>query len=908
MTRKWYAMPQDAVEKELGSGGGGLSSKAASTRRRREGENCCFALPYTSAQTCAAYVCSDISMLLLVVTAVIAAIWGEQGGAILALVALNCTAAIFTYIKARRIVESMAVCTMPRVRVLRGGRVYAIDARLLVRGDVILLQAGDVISCDARLIASDGLDVLEYRGKIDGVPRRGRVTKDASRTYEEREVLSLGEQLNMVFAGSVVLGGQGRAIVVETGADTFLVSTEGQIPLTRQRDRLDVLEALKRFCARSSLLMLVMILPLTLIGVLFPTQGFDLLDYFLLALSLAVSSMSELTAAIGCIVVASGLLYAAKGGGTDENTAIMPHMGDLPHLARMDAVVLFDDLPLTEGKLRVTASCVGTEPFSAAADPAWQTDLLESALIAAGLPHPDQLGERTEGGDDVSALLAFAESCGVSAEKVRNQTKLLGYAAASAANPFDTALIEEQRSPYVICRGEVSRLLPRCRRSLDRNAVGGTCLLRAERRDALLAACAAETESGGYAIAYARRSSPYNTLHRLSAVQDELILIGVLIFRDPIAAGTADAVTALAKAGVCTVLMADAPTNGGDITALARAAGILREGVVCRAPEPIRDDAELCIGYSVAERRAWLTAQKEAGRLMLGVGTSVGDLSLMQACAVDAVSTPVVYNRRRENRILTSLDPANGEVYGAELLKKNASLLIRRASGKSGGLPAIAAARRAARRIEANLASALRCLLAAQGMRCVMLPAILCLRIPVLRPIQILFSGLIVDFAAILACAFDRGPDFPVDRDFFRRPLRSCLPDFVIGAVCGMGSVVTLSILRFFRSFADDVDAGSASFLFLTMLLTQLVLFFVCRRGGAVFRGTRIGLLFPLLLLTFGLICYFSPVWGGVFGVCPLAPEVLLCLLISPMTALFGGEIVRTVSAVRGLHREDADA
>lgn len=321
MTEKWYAKPIDAVEAMFGTNAAsGLSPKAARARRREEGDNAVFALPHTSALTYAAYVCSDVSMLLLVLTAILAAVWGHGSASslILGVLALHCAAAIFTYIKSRRIFESMAVCTMPRVRVLRGGRVFAIDARLLVRGDVILLSPGDVISCDARLCATDGLEVLEYSGKLNGKPQRGRAVKDAGRVLSDAGATPVSQQTNMVFAGSVVLAGQGSAIVVETGEHTFLVSTEGQIPLTTARDRLPALVALKRHCGRSSLFMLVLILPLTALGLLIPGGELNLLDYFLLALSLAVSSMSELTAAIGYVIVGCGVLRAAAAKPTGK--------------------------------------------------------------------------------------------------------------------------------------------------------------------------------------------------------------------------------------------------------------------------------------------------------------------------------------------------------------------------------------------------------------------------------------------------------------------------------------------------------------------------------------------------------------------------------------------------------------
>lgn len=906
MIEKWYAKPIDSIADMLGtSTASGLSPKAARARLREEGENDVFALPRTASLTYAAYVVSDVSMLFLVLTAILAAVWGHGSAStlILCVLALHCVAAIFTYIKSRRIFESMAVCAMPRVRVLRGGRVFAVDARLVVRGDVILLRPGDVIPCDARLCTAEELEVLEYSGKLNGKSQRGRAVKEAGRVFNDRGAMPIGEQTNMVFAGSVVLAGQGSAIVVETGADTFLVSTEGQIPLIPTRDRLPALEALKKHCGRTSLFMLVLILPLTVMGLFIPGE-LNLLDYFLLALSLAVSSMSELTAAIGYIIVGCGVLRAARSdadGG--ENAAILPYLSDLPALARMDTLVLLDDTALTEGKIAVTAAFRGTEPADLDGEGDDLCELFETALIASGLPGGGGLAAAGSAADPAqTALIDCAAAHGVKSADIRDRLQFIDYAPVGSGNPFATALIEEQRAPYAVCCGDAAVLLGRCTRAVDPSTAGGTCMLRRERREALLAACAAETAAGGYAVAYARRSSPYNTLQRLSVLQDDLILIGVLVFRDPLGAGVPEAVEVLAEAGVRTVLMADRPTGGGSIEVLARAAGILREGVICRAPAPIPDNAELCIGYGGADRRAYLEKLREAGAVTVGLGARIADLASMQNCSVAAACTPVKYGSGRESRVLESLDPASGAYYGTELLKKNAGLLIRRPGVRGGGVAGVLAARQTARRIEANLASALRCLLSSQTMRIAAVILLLVLRLPAVTPLQLLFGGLILDFGAILVCAFDRGEDRDTSDDFFTRPLRSCLPYLAVGALCGAGTALTPWILL--RAGVLSDAASASGFVFLSMVLTQLVLLFACRRDAGLFGRSRIGLLWPLCELIFAVLCFVWPAPGAAFSVTALPTAGCICLVIAPLIALFGGEIIHALTVLQGTRDE----
>ncbi len=901
MTEKWYIGRADDVAQTLETNpSAGLSPKVARARRRKEGDNDVFSVPNVSPLACAAYVCSDVSMLLLILTAVLAAIWGHgvSGAMIFGIAAIHSAAAIFTYVRSRRIIESMAVCTMPRVRVLRGGRVYAVDARMLVRGDVILLRPGDIVSCDARLFSSDGLTVIQYSGKLDGKAQRGRVKKDAARTFSSDESPALAAIDNMVFAGSVVVSGEGRALAVEMGRNTFFVSTEGKIPLTSARDRMPALEALGRYCGRSALFMLLLILPLTVLGVLCTDATLNLLDYFLLSLALAVSSMSELTAAIGYIIVGCGLLRAARGNAyTDaaasEDTAIIPHPEDLSALARADRLVLFDDTALTEGRLGVCAAWLGREALLLEADSVALREVLETALISSGLASSSAISVDSAADDRaLRALFSFAEAHGVTAETVRSHVHLIDYAPTGDGNPFSTALLTEGGAISAICAGDAASLLTRCTRVADPASIDGTALFRAEEKDVLLAACNAETALGGYAVAYARRSSPYNTLQRLSVLQEELILVGILIFRDPVSPTVPGAICALADAGTRTVLMADHPAGGGSIEMIARAAGILKNGVICRSPEPISPDAELCIGYDAAERAAYLDALRAAGETVVGLGSRVGDVYNLQHCTLSAACTPVSCSDRRENRLLDSLDPASGTYYGTEVLKKTAGLLVRRAGTLGGGVSAVLAATRIARRIELNLAAALRCLLSAQAMRICLVPVLVFLGIPALTPLQLLVSGLILDFGAIIACAFDRGPDRPAPSpDFFSRPIRACLPFFLLGVFCGGGSALLAYLLSRFGILVGN--AQISGFVFLSLVLTQVVFFFVCRSDADFFGGSRIGLLWPISVLLFAILCGFSPVVMSIFGIEPLPLAAACSLAVSPVIAAFAGAIIR---------------
>ncbi|MBR6708124.1 MAG: cation-transporting P-type ATPase [Clostridia bacterium] len=694
-----------------------------------------------------------------------------------------------------------------------------------------------------------------------------------------------------------MLTGSARAVVTEIGSNCFIVSTEGQIPLLSQRDRLPALSSVEKVCGRVAVLALILILPLILLGV-FCTDSLGLMDSFLLAVSFAVSSMGELTAAWGHFIVGRGVRAATRNG---ENAAVMPHAADISAIASADTVVLFGETALNSGKRSVKAAWRGLSrvSFDSSAKNAGGNEPWACALISAGLPSASSL-QRGGGGDrTIDALLSTAANLGVTSDRLRQSVRLIDFAPASPANPFSTALIEENKSLHAICAGELCQLLPRCTRVADASAPGGIGLMRADRSQPLLAAVDAELADGGFAVAYARRSSPCAHLRRISMLQQELTLIGVVIYADPIGEGIRGAADALAERGVRSVLMADAAAEKEGIVASSRAAGILRDGVIARAPEPIPTDAELCLGYDAAARQAFLQGLAERGHSVIGVGTEVADLVSLRACSVAAACTPIHLASEQPVSILSA-----DAYYGSGLLNKNAGLLVRRAEGQGGGLCGIAAACSAAGRILRNLRVAIHYLLASQTVRVSTLVLSLCLGISGILPIHLLVCGLVVDFAAALALAFSR-EDCRADREVcFRHPVRQSAGWIFIGLVCGLAAALTTALLQIGGVLTQDMTGG---FLFLSMVLGQAALLPLCSHASGDGRLSLPIWLYAAGGVLFGLICLLLPAVGSLFAVVSMPLPAMLCLLIAPVVVLFGGEILHTVSLMH-LSRENDDA
>ena len=363
MGRKWYARGIDEVAAELKTNAAsGLDRKAARSRLRKTGGNSFFFVGTRSFFGCVKAVLADPMLLLLIGVVIIAAVFGRTGIAVGAgiVILVSVVAGITFSVRSQRRIESMSGYSQPKVRVIRGGELFLADARCLVPGDLIIVGEGDIIPCDARLVSTDRLSIRVYAGEEEG--RYIRVNPDASVRYDEEKVIPIYEQLNMLYAGSSVITGEARAIVVETGEHTYIGALEDGMPLNDPSEKPPMLRELRRFSRIYSFAVLLMILPLTVVGIL--TYGVSsMFATFILVLALAVSSLGETVYVAGNIIVAEGFTACAADGGK-LGGAMIKTPESLTDIASTDRLFLLGCAAITDGKLRVVSAYADSHEFS----------------------------------------------------------------------------------------------------------------------------------------------------------------------------------------------------------------------------------------------------------------------------------------------------------------------------------------------------------------------------------------------------------------------------------------------------------------------------------------------------------------------------------------------------------------
>ena len=221
---------------------------------------------------------------------------------ILLIVILNAIMGTVQESKAERSLEALQNMSAPHARVRRDGQESIIDASKLVPGDIVLIEAGDYIPADGRLISAFNLKVEESALTGESVP----VEKDAQAVVASSA--PLGDRLNMVYSGCSVTYGHGEAVVTATGMNTEMGHIAGILNNEKQTQT----PLQKKLAQLGRMLGVLAIIICAVIFAIGLASGMELMEIFMVSISLAVSAIPEGLPAIVTIVLSIGVTRLAK--------------------------------------------------------------------------------------------------------------------------------------------------------------------------------------------------------------------------------------------------------------------------------------------------------------------------------------------------------------------------------------------------------------------------------------------------------------------------------------------------------------------------------------------------------------------------------------------------------------------
>jgi Ca2+-transporting ATPase len=720
----------------------GLTAAEAADRLARHGRNELRTRARTPAWRLFAGQFANAMILVLLAAAAVTVVIGDlkDTAVILAIVLLNGIIGFAQEYRAAEALEALRRMTSPTARVIRDGTVATIPAAELVPGDLLRLEAGDVVTADSRLVEVAALRINE--AALTGESEPAEKLADPLPDVPPGQ---LADQRNMAFSGTAVTYGRATALVVATGmatafgriADLLAESRGGSTPLQRRLDQLG------RWLAAGALGICVLIF---VAGI---ARGEAIEEMLLTAISLAVAAIPEGLPAVVTIGLALGARRMAQRRALVRKLPAVETLGSVTVICSDKTGTLTQNRMLVERVWTPAAEYavggVGYEPSgSFAPEPVGDADLDGLLRVAAACndavlhapPRPDKpwsiTGDPTEG-----ALLALAAKRGIWHRDLSDDRPRVDEIAFDAARRRMATLHDDAGVIWIAVKGALESIVP--------------LLVEGERREAALAEeTATRWAADGYRVlALAERRLP-ELPRPTPAGESDLHLLGLVGMTDPPRPESAPAIEACRSSGVRPVMITgDHPLTA---RAIARRIGLLRpgDGVVTGAELEGLPEAELdrLVPTTAVYARtnpehkvAIVEAWRRAGAVVAMTGDGVNDAPALT---------------------LADIGVAMG-LTGTEVSKEAADMVL-----ADDDFATIVGAIEEGRRIYDNIRRVVRYLLTTNSAEIwvMFLAPILGLPLPLLA-VQILWVNLVTDGLPALALGVE-----PAEPDVMRRPPR----------------------------------------------------------------------------------------------------------------------------------------
>jgi Mg2+-importing ATPase len=334
----WSKRPEE-IFRELNSSKNGLSGEKVEARLKQYGFN---DIPKRREKTALSLLVSqlkDLLVIALIIASIVSFFTGGEieGTTILAIVVINVLVGFAQEYKSEKALQKLAVLIKYRVRVLRDNKVLEVDTRNVVPGDIVLVETGDRIPADLRLMEVDELEIDESIVTGESYP----VLKSSNTIVAEK--LEPQRMENMAFPGTLVVNGKGKGIVVSTGMKSTLGQVAGYLKLTEPETNYE--RGIKSF---SKFLIKGILVGVTFIFIMNALTGKTLFDSALFSLALAVGIIPESLPIIITIGLSRGAVLMSRSG------VIVKKLNVIEDLGNMDVICSDKTGTMTANKITLT--------------------------------------------------------------------------------------------------------------------------------------------------------------------------------------------------------------------------------------------------------------------------------------------------------------------------------------------------------------------------------------------------------------------------------------------------------------------------------------------------------------------------------------------------------------------------
>ncbi len=921
MAEKWYDKSIKQTEIWLKTDlQKGLSGEEIKLRRELDGDNNIYKVQRRPFLSYVKNLITDYTSILMLVILVIGAVFNETENLVVMAVILLTYYAImlFSYVKSRRILEGLGVTALPNAKVLRAGKLFMVKQKQLVRGDVIYVSAGDIVPCDARLVECEGLEVLEVN--VTSVTHA--VPKDA--TFISYYDIAPAKQRNMLFASTIVTKGTAKAICCETGQDTLVCKLRKNAPMS-SNDKLEIIEKIKMFSKKWSIIMTLSIVVLTLLDILFTnTASYGIFGIFMTGLSLSVASMSEFFAAFAYIALAGGI-FAAVNKKKDINTgALIKNTDKLDTLKDLSCLIVPRDAGFGMRDLRVCRVFANGDIYIPG-EHGYKRNasrVLRYALLSTGLYGADKLIENNQRRENIytpeeEAIISAAEACSEFNVKLEKRYPMVSHLSRGGEELFECTLVKYENNYFKALRGEYSEMLGYCRFYTEDGRVHE---MTPEKRSSLIIEAQRLSKEGYKVLAIASMDTDIDSVTAPEDKYEDLNFEGYLALKETVLPEAAKNITKCKNAGIKIIMLTPDVSEYNSMLGISLGIASNRHQIITSSElASIKEGliranlSEYTVyqGLNLAQKRLIVRFLQESGEKVGYLCSELDDIILIKDADVgfaesitlsDSAGVAGIDLSGHNVPIYTKSSKISGGT-GCEALKFVSDVVVSEPDRSGGGgFNAMLDSLICARSVYTNLHRMIKYLISSQLAKLVIVYLSMFLGIRALTPPQILFCGLFVDFAALIIIAFERSgtallkmTDDVTER--LNKPLLKNPQSIVVGVFWSVLTLLAVYLLEQ-RGIISGLQVTACSFV--SFIITQIIVLNECKREQSIFErnvkinGAYIALF--LLVAVFLTLCFTVPSFGAEFSVCKIPLFGVLCCVAVPLLMLICFEIYKLIN------------
>ncbi|MCF2639614.1 cation-translocating P-type ATPase [Fusobacterium varium] len=842
--KNYFAMTKEEVLSKLNSKETGLTTGEVEIAIEKYGYNQLNEEKKLSTMQVFISQFKDFLVIILIIASIISIISGNVESAVVILVVIIINAILGTvqHLKAEESISSLKNLSAPKSKVLRDGEKVEVLSKYLVPGDIVFVEAGDVVPADGRVIESFSLLINEssLTGESEGVEKISSVI--------DKDELALGDQKNMVFSGSLVSYGRGVILVTTTGMKTELGKIASLLEATKEKQT-PLQVSLDNFGKKLSIGIIILCILVFGINIL---HGVKLLDSLMFAVALAVAAIPEALSSIVTIVLAIGTQKLSK-----EN-AIIKNLKSVESLGCVSVICSDKTGTLTQNKMTVKKVYINNEVFN-------EKDLNasgmgESLLIKEAILCNDatsEIGDPTE-----IALVNLSEiHYNQSGKELKNRYPRISEIPFDSDRKLMSTVHNIDGKIMMFTKGALDSVLPKAKKILVNGEVRDITsedIKNIEKVNMEFAQTGLRVLTFAYQVLESEKEITRED-------EDNFIFIGLTAMIDPPREESKEAVAKCLTAGIKPVMI----TGDHKITAtaIAKEIGIYKDGDNVMEGvdvEKLSDDELL---EKVASTSVYARVSPEHKIRIVTAWQRLGKICAMTG---DGVNDAPALKR-------ADIGIAMG-ITGTEVSKDAASMIL-----TDDNFSTIVKAVTTGRNIYANIKNSIRFLLSGNtaGILAVLYSSLVGLPV-IFAPVHLLFINLLTDSLPAIAIGMEPSHgDVLTEKP--RNPKEPILTKELSGKILIEGILIALFVMiGFYIGYKDNNALKASTIAFSVLCLARLFHGFNCRGGASVFGLGIFSNKFSIIAFVIGFvllnIILLVPAFHTIFQVVPLTTNELFTI------------------------------